>query len=63
MACRLADWEARFRSEASFEWLSSFEGLRDALRRSGAWREGAVVLDAGCGNSSFAADLADSVSE
>ena len=51
-------WEARFRSEASFEWLASFRGLRDALKRSGAWAEGATVLDAGCGNSSFAADLA-----
>ena len=56
-------WEARFQSEANpFEWLAPFAGLRDALRRCGAWQEGAVVLDAGCGNSRFAVDLADAAS-
>ena len=52
-------WDKRFEKESSFEWLGSFDAVKDGYEKSGIDfnAEGVDALVVGCGNSNFSSDL------
>ena len=50
-------WENRFQAEEEYEWLCTFNDVREYINRDIDFEEKILIL--GCGNSTFSADLCD----
>ncbi len=50
-------WEKRFETEDQYDWLCSYNDVKDYLTRDLKKQDKILIL--GCGNSKFSADLCD----
>ena len=50
-------WESRFQAEEEYEWLCTFNDVKEYINRDIDFEDKILIL--GCGNSTFSADLCD----